>query len=383
MARELGVTEIMGKPLPSPETTKPPVPGRLGREGDSIGSRTGDASGAITDQPGSSPSNTAIRDFPNVSEDEPTVAANPKHPNRLVAGSHFIGDTVNRCVAHFSSDSGKTWNSRPIFMPQLTHQSECSDPVLAYAPDGSRVYYAYLDIKFSHFDIVMSYSDDDGKSWKGPIVVLANVAADYDKPWIGTHVTINGNQDNSNGSGSGGQNNSNWVYATATRFDFASPGPCSIDFTRSGNKGQVWSAPQTLDTSGGPCGGGPSPVVQGSRPNGGKGGDVLVAWYNSGSDGFLAGTFEIRTRYSANNGATFGPIVIASTDTAELSFYLGPDFAYHRWWGGMFPDVEIAPNGTGHIAYITDPAPGPATAEEGDVRYSTSTGPPYAVWSLP
>jgi hypothetical protein len=367
VARNLKVEQVMGKAVGAIVTEKPPVPEEF--EHLVEGAPVAATSGSITDEPGESENNQAIRDFPNVSENEPAVVANPKDPDHLVAGTHFIGSEGNRCVAHYSKDGGKSWNQRPIFMPQLTHQSECSDPVLAWAPDGSRVYYAYMDIKFDHFDIVVSYSDDDGRSWKGPVVALANVSADYDKPWIGTHVRRSSDS------------NSKWVYVSATRFDFT--GPCHIDFTRSSNKALTWSAPQTLDTSGGVCGSGASPVVQGSRPTGGKDGDVLVAWYHSGADGWLTGSFEIRTRYSSNNGASFSPIVVSALDTTELPFFLGPGAAYHRWWGGMFPDVEIAPNGTGHVAYIHDPVPGSATEEEGDVRYVSSGGPPYTSWTTP
>jgi hypothetical protein len=124
-------------------------------------------------------------------------------------------------------------------------------------------------------------------------------------------------------------------------------------------------------------------VVQGSRPSGGKNGDVVVAWFNSGADGWLSGTFQIRTRYSSNNGATFGPTVIASNDLFELPFFLGPASAYHRWWGAMFPDVEVDEKGAAHVAYTHDPVVGTATAEDGDIRYVRSAGPPYATWSLP
>ena len=59
-------------------------------------------------------------------------------------------------------------------MQQLTPASRCSDPVLAYAPDGSRVYYAYIDIKvppafpFVDVDVLVSHSDDDGQTWIVP-----------------------------------------------------------------------------------------------------------------------------------------------------------------------------------------------------------------------
>lgn len=372
-ARALEVEELMGKP----------VNVRVDEPGPDPGSKTGASflgapshADPRTDEPPESANNSAIRYFPNTGENEPSVAVNPRHPERIVVGTHFGASSPgNRCVAHYSRDGGRTWNPIPIFMRQLSHQATCSDPVLAYAPDGSRVYYAYMDIDFaSTFKIVVSYSDDDGRSWKGPFVALSDPAADYDKPWIGTHVAA-----------SFFQSNRNWVYVTATRFDFA--GACHIDFARSSNKGTAWSAPVTLDTSGGSCGTGVNPVVQGSRPNGGLNNDVIVAWYNSGTDGWLEGSFNIRTRHSSNNGASFGPIVVAATENFELPFWLGPNASYHRIWGGMFPDVEIAPNGTGHLAYISDPVANPGgfstTAEDGDVRYTTSGSAPFATWAAP
>lgn len=411
IARILKMEKLRGKPLNAHEEGKP-APSGL---------RT------VSDKPNRSAHNFAIRDFPNVHEDEPTVAANPHSDELLVAGSHFIADG-NRCIAHYSSDGGKTWSPRPIFMPQLTHRSNCSDPVLAWAPNGSRVYYAYMDIKFEvtftdstltlteDFDIVQSYSDDDGRTWTGPIIALngdpssfsidfstnpptitTEPGFDYDKPWISTHVT-------------GGGGNSDWVYVTATKFEnnFSEtvPDECEIHFTRSSDKGKTWSPPTMLDTSAGACG---DPiVVQGSRPSGGPGGGVLAAWYNSTPDGWLEGGFQIRTRYSSNHGTGFGPITVASADATELPFFLGPAGGtppfvfnkYHRWWGSMFPDVEIAPDGSAHIAYTHDPDPSEvcfvpfpddpsfticasATPEDGDIRYLRSSSPPYGAWTAP
>ncbi|HLF74080.1 MAG TPA: sialidase family protein [Anaerolineales bacterium] len=339
---------------------------------------------------------------PVIHENEPTVAANPVNTKNLVAGSHYIGETGNSCVVYTSSNSGANW-SLPVAMPQLTEISFCSDPVLAYAPDGSRVYYAYMDIKsFVDFtettitftddwDIVVSFSGDNGKTWTGPVVALdgdlTSITFDintgeilefepgflYDKPWISTALDA-------------GQKN--WVYLTTTRFDsfIDAPSDCHITFTRSGDQGNNWDAPTLLDSSSDGCG---NPVVvQGSRPAGGKGGNVLVAWYHSGSDGWLAGGFQIRTRFSSNNGATWNNIVTAAADSHEAPFWLGPEAFYHRWWGVMFPDVEIDGGGAAHIAYTHDPAANPEpgfsdTAEDGDIRYITSSGPPYNNWSAP
>ena len=339
---------------------------------------------------------------PAIQENEPAVAANPVDSNKLVAGSHYISETGNSCVAYTSSNGGASWTS-PVPMPHLTDFSFCSDPVLAYAPDGSRVYYTYMDIKSTFeenpplititddWDIVVSYSDDNGQTWTGPFIALdadpTTITLDpetgevfffepgflYDKPWISTALDA-------------GQKN--WVYLTTTRFDsfIDAPSECHITFTRSGDQGDNWDAPTLLDSSTDGCG---NPVVvQGSRPAGGKGGNVLVAWYHSGQDGWLAGGFQIRTRLSSNNGASWENMVTAASDSHELPFWLGPLVFYHRWWGGMFPDVEIDGGGAAHIAYTHDPAANPEpgfsdTPEDGDIRYATSPKPPYNSWSAP
>jgi len=312
---------------------------------------------------------------PNIHENEPTVVANPKDKKKLVAGSHtFPVPGSIRCVAYTSSNGGKTW-SAPITMPSLAGlSSRHSDPVLAYAPDGSRVYYAYMDIKPGGWDIVVSYSNDDGQTWIGPVIALNGILpAIYDKCWIGAHVPV-----------AGRQGNSNWVYVTATNFN---PVADQIHFASSSNQAVSWNPPVTIDTA---------PffpiVVQGSRPTGGVGGEVLVSWYNSGPDGWLDGGLEIRTRRSGDNGVTWDPIVVASADNFECPFWLGPFAFYHRWWGSMFPDVEIDAGGEAHIVYTHDPVqnvPFPfafsTTPEDGDIRYISSGGPPYGAgsWSAP
>jgi hypothetical protein len=171
------------------------------------------------------------------------------------------------------------------------------------------------------------------------------------------------------------------VYVSATRFDEKPPFDCHIAFTRSGSRGAAFGAPTLLDGSTGGC---ESPVlVSGSRPSGGPGATVLVGWYNSGTDGWLTGSFDIRVRESRDHGATFGPVVTAAHDSFEAPFWLGPFAFYHRWWPVMFPDVEIDGKGGAHIAYAHDPEPGSETAEDGDIRYVSSDGPPYRDWTVP
>jgi hypothetical protein len=372
-AKVLGVTQIMGKQLEKGG----------GSPGKAKTKKLNDVGIGVSD----------------LDENEPTVVASPKDKKKLVAGSHLVTFSLISCVAYTSADRGTTWTA-PVAMAQLTATSFCSDPVLAYAPNGNRVYFAYMDVKqdFTEFplptltidyDILVSFSDNDGASWTGPVVALDGEPTIfvfdpdtgeivsftpgfvYDKPWIGTHVDRSQNDR---------------AYVSATRIDILDPifpGDCHIAFAGSDALGVSgsWNSPTLLDSSSGGCG---IPfLVSGSRPKGGLGGDVVVAWYNSGSDGFLNGSFEIRTRRSPDHGATWDSTFVASFDSFEVPAFLGPNFFYHRWSGTMFPDLEIDSKGGAHIVYTHDPDPNFASPEDGDIRYISSPGPPYASWSPP
>ena len=379
VSQKLGLKEIAGKPLPKEiRAAGPPTHAR-----------------AIA-------SDVPVSADPNMWENEPSVAANPRSPSNVVAGMHF----GSACAAVSSFDGGMTW-SVPVRMPQKTLMSTCSDPVLAFAPDGSRVYYAYMDI-FAVFDpntyililendIVVSISDNGGVTWTGPSValkaaqtkvqfvpppapglptpppILISLGFDYDKPWISTSTDA-------------GQ--SNWVYVSATRFDQFEPYQIHIAFAASRDKGGSWNAAKLLDSSTDANYPPPLIVVQGSRPAGGMGGNVLVAWYHSDGPprdllGVGENSFLIRTRYSSDHGSSFGPIVDAAVDTYETPYWLGPFESFYRWWGTSFPDVKIAADGSAHIVYTHDPVPGSVTAEDGDIRYISSRAPPYFAWTRP
>ncbi len=127
MAKTFGITEIMGKDISQADNTGPPGNAKAKK---------------LRDVP--------IGNDDTKAENEPSVAANPKDMKMMVGGSHWAPDPVtgsNRCVAFYSHDGGATW-SDPFPMPHQPQNLDkfCSDPVLAYAPDGSRVYYSYMDI---------------------------------------------------------------------------------------------------------------------------------------------------------------------------------------------------------------------------------------------
>jgi hypothetical protein len=366
--------------------------------------------------------NVGIGANPAADENEPTVAANPARARVVVAGSHSfdVATGALRCVAYRSRNGGRSW-SPPVALPQLTPDSFCSDPVLAYALDGRRVYYAYMDIKgsesgeaplitvSSELDVLVSHSDDGGATWSRPAVALdgdqsvtrfdfetgdvevIDPGFDFDKPWIATAAP-------------GGRTRSgrDRVYVSGTRFDNGAPSfDCRIMVAMSRNRSTSWGAPAQLDSStGGFCG---EPVlVQGSRPSAGPGGDAIVAWYHSGSDGPFQGSFEIRTATSAG-GQSWSAPVTAARDSFEVPSFLGPWAFYHRWGAAQFPDVEIGADGAAHIVYTHDPEANGATivdpdtgetfvvpdisttSEDGDIRYIRSRRAPYRArsWSAP
>jgi uncharacterized repeat protein (TIGR01451 family) len=317
---------------------------------------------------------------PILHENEPTVAANPKDKKHLVAASHLATPGAGpvivdvRITIFRSEDGGATW-SGPVLADRLPGAIFSSDPVLAYTPDGSRVYLAYLDEKDpadgTRWDILVSHSDDNGATWSTPVIALRAQPGffGYDKPWI--------DADNSH------------VYVTATKFG---PGRSrSIALASSSDKGASFpnsAAPVLLDTVLFPR------LVEGARPTVGPNGEVLVAWYDSGPDGPFIGSFEINTARSGNFAASFDPSVVAVTDSFELPYWLGPFASYHRWWAGMLPDVEIDAKGDAHIVYAHDPVANPlfipgipggvsTTPEDGDIRYITSSGPSFTTWSSP
>ena len=93
--------------------------------------------------------------------------------------------------------------------------------------------------------------------------------------------------------------------------------------------------------------------------------------------------------------------VTAVRDSFEAPSWLGPFAFYHRWFGTMFPDIEIAPDGRAHMVYTHDPEENgftfvdpvtgeeifvpdvSTTAEDGDIRYIRSPGRPFSSWSAP
>lgn len=312
---------------------------------------------------------------PNFWENEPSISISPTNKNLVVGTSHKYDINFNvQCVTYRSTNGGATWSS-PKNLP-LVPGTVCSDPVVRWSPDGSKVYASYLSYDSTNSYALVSRSTDGGITWSSPVKAITAAPGDFiDKEWLDVHTFWNN------------ANTSNKVYLSATTFH--SDGSMDISFTKSTFGGAAFGAVQTLATATG------SPVViQGSRPIGGKSnsgtsGDVLVCWYNSGTDGWLNGGFDERCKASTNYGLSFGPEVIAvRAKNYELPYYLyGPAnpsvITYHRWWGGMFPSIAIGPDGTAYMTFAADPInfnDGFGTA--GDIFFARSPR-PFTTWSYP
>ncbi len=340
VAQRLGVTELNGKRLDVP-------------------SKDAEALSPRVDQPvGSDPSDD---------ENEPSVAANPVDERIVVAFSHHGDD----CAYWVSGDSGVSWQG-PNVVPLSQAGDFCSDPVVRFSRDGAYAYLAYMSVRedLSTSDIIVhrlgnwsccpvSWSTSDGPA-------IGTSGGFLDKPWVDVHKF--------------GGSSASALYLTFTFF--VDSGPCEIWFGAWESYGTSSVTLQPVASSSG-CGTGSDPVLQGSRPIGGPGDEVLVCWYNSEADGFLNGAFDIRCRRSPNKGQNWDPQVTAANNVAyEVPQWLCPSApSYHRAWPAMFPALAVGPDGSAHIVFTRDPTLGAANAECGNVVYTRSPGPPYAVWS--
>jgi hypothetical protein len=339
-------------------------------------------------------------------EYRPAVAASPRRQGVVV--SAYVAALLpvpDRCLVTSSVDRGGTW-SAPVFLPMLSGTSLCPDvPALAYSLDGRTLLAAYRDVRGGRMsleppagggtrtrilqdtDVLVSRSEDNGRTWSAPTIAVDGDDWSYVLECGGGACTI---LDSDPGEtlerptlattheGHG----ASWVFVTANSLPALQPPQTpvtAIAFARSWDQGRHWSARTEL-ARGAPDA---AVVVQGGRVAAGAGNEVLVAWYDSGTDGPREGTFEIHTKRSGDNGASWDDSVDAVVNEGELGLDLGPSPTLKSWWTGMFPEVAVDERGRAHIVYTHDPEPGNATAEEGDIRYVTSPRHPFRAWSSP
>ena len=157
-------------------------------------------------------------------QNEQNIVVNPADSRNLVTSANEY--RANAHVAYYSRDRGASWTN--VILPGWTrdtggaglfgHLDSCGDPVLAFSPDGRRLYYAGLVCNFDKFPrqisgVAVAVSLDGGAHWDAPVMVSSAASGDFfqDKEWIGV-------------------GNDGTVYLTWTRFY---QGPRGLGYLRS------------------------------------------------------------------------------------------------------------------------------------------------------
>ncbi len=256
-----------------------------------------------------------------------SVAVNPKNANVFVVA--YINQGA--CWVRTSTNAGRTWaGAKKLPMPGGTASEYCASPALTWAPDGTRVYAAYLraDVTTLQQKAVVSVSTDKGATWSTPKKVQSSSGFDH---FVRLATPLQ-------------SENSEWLYFVSLQYP-------TVYFSRSNDQGKTWSALQQLITCGGRDEYASYPSIAG-----GPGGEILVSW-GSNYCGDTAAQIEVRR--SSNFGGSFSPAVVAVPGN-----------------GGRTA-IAFGTGGAAHLVYIKD-----EYGNDGP-NYVFSTKAPYSSWSSP
>jgi hypothetical protein len=218
-------------------------------------------------------------------QNETVIAHNPQNPDDLVGGANdyrtFV-DSEQRYdgagTAYVSHNGGVSWTN--VTLPGIheefggTYQA-VGDPVTAWDPDGSAVYYANIafnrteTVHHSAFAsaITVSRSTTGGDTWTTSFVVQDDDPSIFhDKEWLA--VAPNGD-----------------VYVAWARFRFGQGGPFGylespIVISKSTDDGQSWSEPEVISVG---------PYSQFAVPQVAPDGTVYVSYENWKSPAGISG----------------------------------------------------------------------------------------------
>jgi len=244
-------------------------------------------------------------------QNEQNIVVNPLDTRHIVTSANEYRYDAH--MVYVSRDRGTHWTN--VVLPGWTastggqglfgHLNSCGDPVLAFSPDGSRLYYSGLVCNFDKSPrqisgVAVAVSTDGGAHWDAPVMVSSSASGDFfqDKEWIGV-------------------GNDGTVYLTWTRFF---QGPRGLGYLR-------------------------SPIVMASSKSGGKSWSSVKQVsddahpYNQGSQ---VGMAPDGTLYVAYEGATPSSGYNQSAIVVARSVDGGDHFA-NAEVGRAFDDVDCYP----------------------------------------
>lgn len=226
------------------------------------------------------PSNT---DGSGNGQHEPSLAVSLTDPNVVVvANKDYREGNIKRVWIEVSRDGGLTWPTQ-LHMPGLPSTVNESDPVVIARDDG-RIY--VLCLTTGNEGVFITWSDDNGVTWRPSVPIVQNQPTLQDKPWFAI------------------DNNPASPYYHRMYLSWA-PGANGVVTTYSTDGGLTWS-PRIPIPSSGPG------VLEYSYPVVSPNGDVFVFhmadWYARWPD---SGTLKVVK--STDGGASWGqPVTVAT-----------------------------------------------------------------------
>ncbi|MBM3925275.1 MAG: hypothetical protein FJ320_04700, partial [SAR202 cluster bacterium] len=348
---------------------------------------------------------------------EPHLAVNPKDPDHIIAGMIDYG--FPSLSSYVSIDGGATWEGPARVKYPRSDLASAGDPIIEFDRNG-KAYYGYISVDVEEFvigplvgqseisRISISRTDDGGLNWQDPIAAasasirtrLTSAPDDprvrgfisfgfLDKPWMAVGPDRK-------------DPNRDVIYITYTNFistwqvfwidELPFLGApileTVIEMVSSRDGGITWTQPVEVSPVVSyftPAGQMLTPaaevtdatrrIVQGSRPAVAPDGTVHVAWVDTTADGPFEGLAEIYVATSNDGGRGFNRPVRAS-------FFLEPGFltrnSFFRYWGTVFPRIDVGPAGEVYIVFTGVPSENPE--DDGEVYFLKSTD-KGATWS--
>ena len=232
-------------------------------------------------------------------QNEQNIVINPSDPSNIVTSANDYRYGFGACWAYVSKDSGATWQD--VQLPGWTSRTDSNgifsqtgcggDPVLAFSPDGTNLYFSSLTYGaaknatgkafINKSGLAVAVSHDGGLTWSNPSMIDYQATANIfiDKQWISVA-------------------NDGTVYATWTQFNanktvgyLNSP----IVFSSSSNGGKSWTPVRAVSDAS-------HPFNQGSQVGVTPSGVLVVAYEGSSA---TSTNDELIVAQSRNGGATF------------------------------------------------------------------------------
>jgi len=287
-------------------------------------------------------------------EDEPSITVrNQTSQFLMVVGANSL--STGQMVSYVSADQGTDW-SAPSFLPlSRGNDTFASDPALGVDRSGT-FYYSFLSLASTSGnvsdDLVVATSTD-GVHWTNHVAVqrktftgTSTITSElYDKEYLAVGPNKN-------------SPSLDTVYVTYTDFTEFCPllSSCKVNSTimqvHSTNSGITWSSPAAASppaTS--PASSMTGRVITGSMPAVASNGNLYVAYFDTGTNGFLNASANIMITRSINGGTSFSPPLVAAPIPQQLTFASQGSSCCFRWWSSMLPSMDVAPDGTVYIAY--------------------------------